>query len=161
MDKGLPGAQGFEIAPGRFGLESRLELARNGKVVLATDLKAQAPASVLPQFGQNFVRFRLFIGEGRDRKLSIGYHLDLVHTLVYFYSMQFNIHQAKTHFSQLVDRALAGEQVIIAKNGKPIAILSPLRETKTPRLSGLSRGKGTIVEDFDAVLDPEILREFE
>ena len=94
-------------------------------------------------------------------RLRPFHFLDLVHSLVYFCIMQVNMHEAKTHFSQLVERALAGEQIIIAKNGKPIAILSPLREAKIPRLPGLSRGKGTIAEDFDAVLDPAILREFE
>jgi prevent-host-death family protein len=75
--------------------------------------------------------------------------------------MQVNIHEAKTHFSQLVERALAGEQVIIAKNGKPVVSLAPLQSTSSSRVPGLSRGKGTISEDFDAPLDPETLKEFE
>ena len=75
--------------------------------------------------------------------------------------MQVNMHEAKTQFSRLVDRALAGEEVIIAKNGKPIVTLTPLQSTTSSRLPGLSRGKGTIADDFDAPLNPEILREFE
>jgi prevent-host-death family protein len=75
--------------------------------------------------------------------------------------MQVNMHEAKTQFSRLVERALAGEEVIIAKNGKPVATLTPLQSATSARLPGLSRGKGTIGDDFDASLNPEILREFE
>jgi len=45
-----------------------------------------------------------------------------------------NIHAAKTHLSRLVDRAASGEEIIIAKNGKPMAKLVPLREEKQPRV---------------------------
>ena len=56
--------------------------------------------------------------------------------------MQINIHEAKTHFSQIVDRALAGEEVIIAKNGKPLLTLQPIAGKKSHRTPGLSLGKG-------------------
>jgi prevent-host-death family protein len=52
-----------------------------------------------------------------------------------------NIHEAKTHLSRLVDRAAAGEHVVIARAGKPVADLVPHRSTSV-RL-GLGRGKFT------------------
>jgi prevent-host-death family protein len=52
---------------------------------------------------------------------------------------QVNIHEAKTHFSSLVDRALRGEEIIIAKGGKPVAKLVPLLPP-APRQPGLLHG---------------------
>jgi prevent-host-death family protein len=74
--------------------------------------------------------------------------------------MQVNIHEAKTHFSKLVDRALKGEEIVIARNGKPLLELRPLRGGSEERISGLSRGCGWVAENFDAPLDPEIENEF-
>jgi prevent-host-death family protein len=74
--------------------------------------------------------------------------------------MQFNIHEAKTQFSKIVERALAGEEVIIAKNGHPVLVLQPISGKKS-RIPGLSVGKGTISEDFDSPLNDDILTEFE
>lgn len=53
--------------------------------------------------------------------------------------MAVNVHEAKTHFSQLLERAHAGEEIIIAKNGKPYARLVPLRAPE-PRRPGLLTG---------------------
>ena len=75
--------------------------------------------------------------------------------------MQFNVHEAKTHFSRLVERALAGEEVVIARDGVPLVTLEPLRQVAQPRTPGLSRGRGRVADDFDAPLDEETLREFE
>jgi prevent-host-death family protein len=75
--------------------------------------------------------------------------------------MQINIHEAKTHFSQIVEKALAGEEVIIARNGVAVLALTPLKAASGLRRAGLSAGKGRIAEDFDAELDPKLLREFE
>lgn len=75
--------------------------------------------------------------------------------------MQVNIHEAKTHFSQIVDRAMAGEEVIIAKNGKPILVLQPIGKLQELRKPGLSAGRGFVSEDFDTPLDADILSEFE
>jgi len=71
-----------------------------------------------------------------------------------------NIHDAKTHFSRLVERAANGEEIIIAKAGKPVARLMPLA-VPAPRRMGLLKGKIKIAEDFDAPLPEEILRQFE
>ncbi len=71
-----------------------------------------------------------------------------------------NIHEAKTHLSRLVERAAAGEEIVIAKSGKPMARLVPLEETMTPRVFGTMRGKIRIADDFDAPLPPELLAYF-
>lgn len=72
-----------------------------------------------------------------------------------------NIHAAKTQFSRLVDAAAAGEEIIIAKSGKPVARLGPLTSHKTKRKLGTLAGKLRIPEDFDAPLPDEVLDEFE
>ena len=72
-----------------------------------------------------------------------------------------NVHEAKTHFSKLLERVQAGEEVVIAKAGKPVARLVPFaRPGKRPL--GLDAGKRFyIAPDFDAPLPPEILKYFE
>ena len=63
--------------------------------------------------------------------------------------MVVNIHEAKTHFSRLVERAMRGEEVVIGKAGKPVARLVPYREDDTPRVPGGWEGRVWIAEDFD------------
>ena len=75
--------------------------------------------------------------------------------------MKVNIHEAKTQFSKLVERALSGEEIIIAKNGNPLLTLVPIANQNKNRIPGLSSGKGKIAKDFDAPLGKKILREFE
>ena len=60
-----------------------------------------------------------------------------------------NIHRAKTHLSRLVERAAAGEEIVIAKAGKPMARLVPYRSPATPRRPGLLAGRLEVAEDFD------------
>jgi prevent-host-death family protein len=61
-----------------------------------------------------------------------------------------NVYEAKTHLSQLLDRAAAGEEIIIARAGRPIARLVPLAGSPSPRRSpGGWRGKVRISDDFD------------
>ena len=71
-----------------------------------------------------------------------------------------NIHQAKTHLSRLVERAAAGEEIIIAKAGKPMAKLVPLAPDRTPRKLGSMRGKIWMADDFDDTPE-EIIALFE
>lgn len=71
-----------------------------------------------------------------------------------------NIYEAKTNLSQLVERAAAGEEIIIAKAGQPRAKLVPLPVRKEPRKPGCLKGKIWISEDFDAPLPDEIQRAF-
>jgi len=75
--------------------------------------------------------------------------------------MVVNIHEAKTHFSRLINRALSGEEVIIAKNGKPLIRLSPVGGNVMGRKAGLSREKITYTSDFADPLPDEISAEFE
>ena len=74
--------------------------------------------------------------------------------------VQVDIHEAKTHFSRLVDRAAAGEEIIIAKDGKPLVQLTPVKRERQLRSLGSMRGKIWISDDFDAE-DPEIIALFE
>ena len=67
-----------------------------------------------------------------------------------------NFHEAETHLSRLLKRVQRGEQVIIAKAGKPIAILSPFLQAPSLRVPGIDAGKVKISPEFD-----EPLPEFE
>ena len=69
-----------------------------------------------------------------------------------------NIHDAKTQFSRLVDAAAKGEEIIIAKAGKPTARLVPMERVKTKRRFGALKGKIRIADDFDGVV-PATLEE--
>jgi prevent-host-death family protein len=70
-----------------------------------------------------------------------------------------NIHQAKSQLSKLVEQALKGEEVIIARAGKPVVRLVPVRGSDTPRKGGQWKGKVRIAEDFDE-LPEDIARSF-
>ncbi len=72
-----------------------------------------------------------------------------------------NLHAAKTHLSRLVDQTAAGEEVIIAKAGKPVAKLVPVDRAPARRVLGRFAGQLRVSDDFDAPLPEEILREFE
>lgn len=72
-----------------------------------------------------------------------------------------NIHEAKTQFSKLIEAVMQGEEVIIARAGKPVASLVAI-QSKTPvRRAGALKGKITIAEDFDAPLPDDIAASFE
>lgn len=71
-----------------------------------------------------------------------------------------NLYDAKTHLSELVERAASGEEIIIAKAGKPRARLVPLEEDRPLRTPGALKGQIWIADDFDDPLPPEILRGF-
>lgn len=72
---------------------------------------------------------------------------------------QVNIHEAKTHLSRLLSLVAAGEEVVIAKAGRPIARLSPY-EHRTQRVLGQDEGLYEVPEDFDEPLPEEILNDF-
>ncbi len=65
----------------------------------------------------------------------------------------YNIHEAKTHFSKLLERVLNGEEVIIAKAGKPVARILPVVTDVSPRKPGNDAGKIIIAPDFDDPLE--------
>ena len=73
-----------------------------------------------------------------------------------------SLYDAKTHLSELVERAARGEEITIAKSGKPKARLVPLapKVTRHLRVPGKGKGRVWIAPDFDAPLPPEILRLF-
>lgn len=99
---------------------------------------------------------------------------------------QFNVHEAKTHFSRLIDDASEGETILMAKAGKPVAALVPLSSVETPpkpaaespeartnkddildsphidrRRFGFMKGKISIPDDFDTMFQDEIIAMFE
>lgn len=71
-----------------------------------------------------------------------------------------NMHQAKTSLSRLVERALAGEDIVIARNGKPLVKLVPVQQERKPRVPGRYKGKISIGPDFEFT-DEEIAELFE
>lgn len=74
---------------------------------------------------------------------------------------QVNIHEAKTHFSKLLARVKAGEEIIIAKAGQPVARLLPVTERPARRMPGSAQGRVKIAPDFDAPLPESLLETFE
>jgi prevent-host-death family protein len=72
-----------------------------------------------------------------------------------------NIHEAKTQFSKLIARVEAGEEIIIARDGEPVARLVAIRQPVGKRMSGRDRDLFSVPEDFDAPLPDSILSEFE
>ncbi len=72
-----------------------------------------------------------------------------------------NIYDAKTRLSELVDRASAGEEIVIAKAGRPTARLVPLRPVHEARAPGRWAGAVTIAANFDSPLPASLLGEFE
>lgn len=74
--------------------------------------------------------------------------------------MLINIHDAKTHFSKFINQALKGDEIIIARDGKPLVRLVPYTEEPLSRKGGQYKGLMEISEDFDAPLPEEILKQF-
>jgi len=72
----------------------------------------------------------------------------------------FNIHQAKTHLSRLIELVEAGEEVVLARSGRPVARIVPYRRRGIERKPGLLRGQIEILPGFDE-LDAEIIELFE
>ena len=70
-----------------------------------------------------------------------------------------NIYEAKTHLSQLIDLAMKGEEIVIARHGTPMVRLVPCEATHRSREPGILRGKIEIAEDFDA-LSADVLKGF-
>jgi prevent-host-death family protein len=81
--------------------------------------------------------------------------------LVYDYRMEVNIHEAKTHFSRLLQRVAAGEEVVIARAGVPVAKLVAVEPKKAKtRPLGMDEGTIWIADDFDAPLPDDLLKAF-
>lgn len=73
---------------------------------------------------------------------------------------EFGVHEAKTHFSSLLRRAAAGEEILITRRGKRVARLVRIQQPRHRQL-GIDRGRLTIPEDFDEPLPEDIQRAFE
>lgn len=71
-----------------------------------------------------------------------------------------NVYEAKTHFSKLLARVMVGEEIIIAKSGKPVARLVPIKKEIVPRTPGSAKGQVIIADDFDDPLPEELLDAF-
>lgn len=71
-----------------------------------------------------------------------------------------NIHEAKTHLSRLVDRAVSGESFIIAKAGKPLVRVTAIDSPATPKRLGFMKGEIEVPDDFDRMGENEIAAMF-
>ncbi len=87
--------------------------------------------------------------------------LDLVYFVVGKGMDSINIYEAKTRLSQLVDKAAAGEDVVVSRNGKPLVRITRLEENKRPIRFGLLKGKVKVADDFDAPLPADLQASFE
>jgi prevent-host-death family protein len=72
-----------------------------------------------------------------------------------------SLYDAKTNLSQLVERAARGEEFVIAKSGKPRALLVPLTDYRPLRVPGKGKGKWRVTRAFDAPLPDDVLDDFE
>ena len=73
---------------------------------------------------------------------------------------QVSVHEAKTHLSRLLRRVTAGEEIVIARSGRPVARLVPVK-SRQPRVLGQDEGLFEVPEDFDAPLADDVLADFE
>ena len=69
---------------------------------------------------------------------------------------QINIHEAKTHLSRLLENVIEGDEVVIAKHGKPVARLIPFKTKVVKRKPGSLKGQIKISDDFDAPLPDDM-----
>jgi len=79
----------------------------------------------------------------------------------YHASRTYNIHEAKTNLSKLLEQTANGEEVIIARAGVPVARLVPIVAPTADRPLGSEQGTLVIADDFDAPLPPDLLEAFE
>jgi prevent-host-death family protein len=73
---------------------------------------------------------------------------------------QVSVHEAKTHLSRLLRRVAAGEEIVIARSGKPVARLTPVTKPKR-RALGIDEGKFEVPDDFNAPLPDDVVEGFE
>lgn len=72
--------------------------------------------------------------------------------------IEVNIHEAKTHLSRLLAKVKEGEEIVIARNGEPVAKIVPIERTGKKRILGQDAGRVWMSDDFDAPVDPETWR---
>jgi prevent-host-death family protein len=73
---------------------------------------------------------------------------------------QINIYEAKKDLSRLLKRALLGEEIIIAKQGEPMAKLVPIKKKRSKRVLGLFKGKIHLSDDIDQPLPDDVIEDF-
>ena len=73
---------------------------------------------------------------------------------------QVNVHEAKTHLSRLLERVEAGEEIVVARAGKPVAKLVPYERRSPKDVRGIWKGRVWIADDFDDTPE-EVIRAFE
>lgn len=76
-------------------------------------------------------------------------------------AVEVNVHEAKTHLSRLLERAMAGEEVIIMRAGRRLVRLTPVEAAPVRRKLGSAKGDFAVPDDFDSPLPDEVLEEFE
>jgi prevent-host-death family protein len=76
-------------------------------------------------------------------------------------SVEVNVHEAKTHLSRLLEQALAGEDVVIMKAGRPLVRLTVVEGARKRRRLGTAKGDFVTPADFDAALPNDVVAEFE
>jgi len=74
--------------------------------------------------------------------------------------MPISVHEAKTHLSRLLTRVDAGEDIVIARYGRPVARLVPIRRPIGPRRLGALKGRIRVAPDFDAPLPTKVMKKF-
>ncbi len=86
--------------------------------------------------------------------------IDLVFNLVHdaLVPSHINVHFAKTHLSRLLARVATGEEIILARAGTPVAVLSPIRQKSINRDPGWGKGQVWLAPDFDTPLTEEEVR---
>jgi prevent-host-death family protein len=72
-----------------------------------------------------------------------------------------NVHEAKTHLSRLLEEVEAGQDVVIARAGRPVARLTALQPARPPRQLGALAGLYTVPDDWDAPLPVEVVAQFD
>ncbi len=72
-----------------------------------------------------------------------------------------NIHAAKTHLSRLIEEIAEGEEVVIAKAGRPVARLVPIGKAPAKRKLGVLKGRLKVPRNFDAPLPADVIAAFE
>ncbi len=75
--------------------------------------------------------------------------------------MDVSVYAAKSNLSKLLDRAVAGEEIVITRHGRPVAKLVAADALRKPRKLGLLKGRVRISPDFDAPLPADLLDAFE
>jgi prevent-host-death family protein len=72
-----------------------------------------------------------------------------------------NVHEAKTHFSKLLSRIYEGEEIVIARSGKPVARLVPIEKTMEKRMPGTAKGQINLSYGFQDEMPDGVQEEFE